>query len=101
MIVSAKDVITLSAEDLLKAVKVSGNLTGDHQDDTLAFYIDEVKEYLRSAGVERAVIDSTLAKGCISRGVFDLWMAEGGGAKFSEAFYQRAIQLERIEVQSE
>lgn len=98
MIVSAKDIVTLSATDLLKAVKVSGNLTGDHQDETLAFYIEDVKEYLRSAGVETAVIDSTLAKGCISRGVFDLWLASGGEAKFSEAFYQRAIQLERIEV---
>lgn len=98
MILSVGDITKLSTSELLKAVKVSGNITGDHQNDTLTFYIDEVKEYLKSAGVETAVIDSTLAKGCISRGVFDLWMATGGEAKFSEAFFQRAEQLRRIEV---
>lgn len=98
MILSGGDITKLSAPELLKAVKVSGNITGDHQNDTLTFYIDEVKGYMKSAGVETAVIDSTLAKGCISRGVFDLWMATGGEAKFSEAFFQRVEQLRGIEV---
>ena len=86
--------------DLLKSVKDSLNISGTQFDTTLQTYIDEVKEYLKSAGVLAAVVDSTLAVGCISRGVADLWNYGNGDTKFSEYFYQRAIQLTTIKAEA-
>lgn len=83
---------------LLEAFKESANITGTQFDKTLQRYIDEVKAYLESAGVLPAVVGSTLAVGCISRGVADLWNYGNGDTKLSEYFYQRAEQLRGIEV---
>lgn len=87
--------------DLLAAVKNSLNISGTQFDTTLQLYIDEVKEYLKSAGVKNSaecdVLGSTLAVGCISRGVADLWNYGNGDTKLSEYFYQRAEQLRSID----
>lgn len=83
---------------LLEAFKESANITGAQFDKTLQRYIDEVKAFLTSAGVSPAVVGSTLAVGCISRGVADLWNYGNGDTKLSEYFYQRAEQLRGIEV---
>lgn len=88
----------IDATDLLVAVKNSLNINGVHFDDALQLYIDEVKEYLRSAGVLSEVVGSTIAIGCISRGVADLWNYGNGDTKLSDYFYQRAEQLRGIEV---
>lgn len=90
-----------TAEELLADVKESLNITGNQFDNTLKLYIDEVKEYLIGAGISEKVIGSTLAVGCISRGVSDLWNYGNGDTKLSEYFYQRAIQLQRVEVSNE
>lgn len=90
----------INAEELLMAVKSVLNITGIQFDITLQFYIDEVKGYLTSAGVSADVLGSTLAVGCISRGVADLWNYGNGDTKLSEYFYQRAEQLRGIEVLS-
>ena len=84
--------------DLLEKVKGSLNVSGEHFDTTLQFYIDEVKAYLASAGVRADVLSSTLAVGCIARGVADLWNYGNGDTKLSEYFYQRAEQLRSVEV---
>ena len=84
--------------ELLTAVKSVLNITGVQFDTTLQYYIDEVKGYLTSAGVNAGVLRSTLAVGCISRGVADLWNYGNGDTKLSEYFYQRAEQLRGIEV---
>lgn len=88
----------IKTAELLAVVKSSLNINGSQFDITLQFYIDEVKEYLRSAGVLSVVIGSTLAVGCIARGVADLWNYGNGDTKLSEYFYQRAEQLRGIEV---
>ena len=83
----------IAADELLAAVKSVLNITGAQFDTTLQYYIDEVKGYLTSAGVSADVLGSTLAVGCISRGVADLWNYGNGDTKLSEYFYQRADQL--------
>ena len=88
----------ITDEELLTAVKQSLNISGEHFDNTLKLVIDEVKSYLTSAGVLDEVLGSTLAVGCISRGVADLWNYGNGDTKLSEYFYQRAAQLRCIEV---
>ena len=84
--------------ELLAAIKNTLNISGAHFDVTLRMYIDEVKAYLASAGVLADVLGSTLAVGCISRGVSDLWNYGNGDTKLSEYFYQRAAQLRCVEV---
>ena len=79
--------------ELLEKVKVSLGITGNYQNDTLQLYIDEVKEYLRSAGVAENVLRSTTSVGIIIRGVADLWNYGTGNTQLSEYFYQRAKQL--------
>lgn len=88
----------INAADLLTAVKNSLNISGTQFDTTLQLYIDEVKEYLKSAGVSTDVLGSTLAVGCIARGVSDLWNYGNGDTKLSEYFYQRADQLRFVKV---
>lgn len=79
--------------ELLKKVKIGLGITGEYQDETLQIYIDEVKAFMRSAGVLQTVIDSPEAVGVIMRGVADLWRLDSGSATLSEYFVQRVIQL--------
>ena len=97
---TVESLTSVSAAELLSAVKQSLNITGEQFDDTLQMYIDEVKLYLISAGVLAEVADSTLAVGCISRGVSDLWNYGNGDTKLSEYFYQRAEQLRGVVVKN-
>lgn len=90
----------ITAADLLTAVKNSLNISGEQFDTTLQLHIDEVKEYLKSAGVLPDVVESTLSVGCISRGVADLWNYGNGDTKLSEYFYQRAIQLTAVRTEA-
>ena len=88
----------ITDEELLSKVKQSLNIAGDQFDATLQLYIDEVKAYLAGAGVRTDVLGSTLAVGCIARGVADMWNYGNGDTKLSEYFYQRAEQLRSVEV---
>lgn len=83
----------MTDEELLNAVKSGLGITGTYQDETLLLYIDEVKNYLDDAGVSSEIISSSASVGVIIRGVSDLWNYGMGTAKFSEYFYERAIQL--------
>ena len=81
--------------ELLNKVKIGlfGSASGNWRDEILQVYIDEVKAFMLDAGVPKAVIDSEASVGCILIGVNDLWNYSSGGAKFSEYFRQRVIQL--------
>lgn len=84
--------------ELLSLVKISGNVVGEYQDGAIQFHIDEVKEYMKSAGVPSEVIGSTLAKGCIARGVWDSWNPVPGQIKYSDMFYERVEHLRNVQV---
>ncbi len=79
--------------ELLTKLKSGLGITGTYQDDTLQVYIDEVKSFMESAGVNQSVIESEAAVGCIIRGVADLWNYGSGSANLSPYFVQRLIQL--------
>lgn len=79
--------------ELLEKIKRGLGITGTYQDATLQMYIDEVKSYLLSAGVESDIVNGSTAVGVIARGVSDLWNYGSGTANLSEYFYQRAAQL--------
>jgi hypothetical protein len=95
---TVESLTTIAEAELLSKVKQSLNIMGEQFDTTLQLYIDEVKMYLMSAGVSSAVVGSTLAVGCIARGVADMWNYGNGDTKLSEYFYQRAEQLRNVEV---
>lgn len=95
---TVKSLTPITDADMLVKVKQSLNIMGEQFDATLQLYIDEVKGFLASAGVRENVLGSTLAVGCISRGVADLWNYGNGDTKLSEYFYQRAAQLRSVEV---
>lgn len=75
---------------ILDKVKSALGITGSYQDNTIIVYIDEVTEYLKSAGVDDKLLNSESISGVIARGVSDLWNGEG---RFSPYFYERVIQL--------
>lgn len=83
----------MTEKELLAKIKTGLGITGDYQDEALLFYIDEVKNFMRLAGVPSTVVDSSEAVGVISRGVADLWNYGSGSVKLSEYFTQRVIQL--------
>ncbi len=79
--------------EILKSVKNALGITGDFQDATLTIYINEVKLFMKDAGVNIETLSSTASVGCIARGVADLWNYGGAEGKLSEYFMQRATQL--------
>ena len=78
---------------VLESVKKALGITGEYQDATLTIYIDEVKAYMKDAGVPDEVINSSVSAGVIARGVTDLWNYNGGACMLSDYFYQRVSQL--------
>jgi hypothetical protein len=74
---------------MLASVKAALGITGDYLDTTLTTYIDEVKAFLRDAGVN----ENQITPGIVSRGVTDLWNYGSGDGKLSTYFMQRATQL--------
>ncbi len=91
----------ITDEALLAEVKKAVGNTGTYQDDTIQFYINDVKVDLLSAGVRADVVNSTLAVGCIARGVTDMWLPVAGAAKYSETFFQKADALRGVKVVGE
>lgn len=83
----------MTEQELLTKIKSALGITGEYQDEALQFYIDEVKGFMRSAGVSEEVLNGSEAVGCIMRGVADLWNYGSGSVKLSEYFIQRVIQL--------
>lgn len=83
--------------ELLTKIKNGLGITGDFQDATLTVYVEEVKAFMKSAGVAKSVIDSSASVGCIMRGVADLWNYGSGSAKLSDYFKMRVLQLRRTD----
>lgn len=99
---TVKSLKPITNPELLMQVKVNLNINGTQFDNQLTNYIEDVKGYLKSAGVSSTsdcdVVGSTLAVGVISRGVADLWNYGNGDTQLSPYFYERADQLRYIEV---
>lgn len=83
--------------ELLRLVKIAlfGSDSDAYPSDTLLVYIDEAVEWMLSAGVPEAVIETDKINGCVVRGVSDLWNYGQGNAELSPYFHQRVIQLRR------
>lgn len=91
----------MDIDTLLTKVKTALLLEGDYHNDMLRVYINEVLNYMRSAGVPEDVLQSERVIGAVARGVTDLWNFGSGNGKLSEYFYQRVIQLVRWGVDGE
>lgn len=89
----------MTDELLLTKIKNGLGITGTFQDATLTVYVNEVKAFMKSAGVSQNVIDSELSVGCIMRGVADLWNYGSGNATLSDYFKKRLIQLKSVVIQ--
>ena len=81
--------------ELLDRVKVGlfGSAAGEWRDEMLTVYINEVKDFMKRAGVSDATLNSEASVGCIMLGVNDLWNYSSGGVELSAYFKQRVIQL--------
>lgn len=85
--------------ELLAKVKHGLGITGDFQDETLMLYIEDVKSFMKSAGIKEAVLNNEVSVGCIMRGVADLWNYGSGNATLSDYFKMRLIQLKAEQVE--
>lgn len=83
----------MTETELLLKVKTALGISGDFHDETLQIYIDSVKEFMHSSGVDEAVINSSVSVGCIIAGVNDLYNYSSGEVKFSDFTIKRIIQL--------
>lgn len=79
--------------ELLTKIKNGLGITGTFQDATLTVYVNEVKAFMKSAGIADNVISSEVSVGCIMRGVADLWNYGSGNATLSDYFRMRLLQL--------
>lgn len=87
--------------ELLTKIKKGLGITGNYQDNTLQVYIDDVKAFMLGAGVDKNVVNSPAAVGCIMRGVADLWNYGSGNATLSDYFRMRLIQLKAETVEDD
>lgn len=87
--------------NILTSVKNALGVTGTYQDNTLNVYINDIKDYLLSAGVPSEQVDSEVSAGVISRGVADIWNYGSGDGKLSSYFYERVIQLSLVATPAE
>lgn len=76
---------------ILTGVKNALGITGTYMDETINVYIEEVTDYMSSAGVTDSIIIASV--GVIARGVNDLWNNSAGNGKLSPYFYDRVTQL--------
>lgn len=83
----------MTKDEQLEKVKEALSITGNFQDKALMIYLEEVRDYLEGAGVNKSILDSEQAIGILSRGASDLWNYGSGNAALSPYFYERAIQL--------
>lgn len=83
----------MTDSELLAKVKSGLGVSGTYQDETLQIYIDEVKEFMKNAGVAPSTIDGSESVGVIIRGVADLWNYGAGSTELSQYFLQRVTQL--------
>lgn len=96
MTVESLEIITDA--ELLEKVKSGINLNGnDYQNETISVWINEVKQDLLFAGVSADVLSSTLAVGCITRGVDDRWLSHL--PDYSDFFHKGAERLRNIKVE--
>lgn len=77
--------------ELLTKIKNGLGITGGFQDDTIQVFIDDTKEFMRSAGIKESVLTSSASVGCILQGVTDKWVEKRND--YSPGFYKRVIQL--------
>lgn len=84
--------------DLLKEVKSAIGMKGNnYNDDAIKICIADVKLYLSRAGVRADVLGSTLAVGCIARGVDDKWASHR--ENYSDMFHAGADTLRDVKVE--
>lgn len=83
----------MNVDTLLSKVKIALLIEGDYHNEMLKIYIDEVLNYMRSAGVPEDTMQTDKIIGAVARGVTDLWNFGAGNGKLSEYFYQRVVQL--------
>lgn len=83
----------MTEAELLNQIKIRLGITGNYHDNLLTGYANDVKMFMKDSGVSESVINDSASVGVISRGVSDLWNYGAGDGKFSEAFFQRLIQL--------
>lgn len=81
--------------ELLIECKVGLNIQPESTafDGVLTQKLLVVKSYMKRAGVVDEKMIDDIAVGILVMGVTDLWNAEGGGVKFSPAFYTLLGQL--------
>ena len=72
--------------------KESQSTTGVYHDTLLMDYINEMKSYLRAAGVNEDVVNSPDAVVTIFQGVADLWNDGTGDGNLSDYFLKRVAQ---------
>lgn len=88
--------MTTVETSLVNEIKKRLNMTGSYHDETLLAYANDTKNFLKNAGVSETILNSDVSIGVISQGVTDLWNFGAGSGKFSETFFQRAIQLSMV-----
>lgn len=74
---------------LLEEIKNRMLISGDFHNALILSYIEDIKQYMISAGVDETIVNSKKSIGCIARGVNDLFNQN----EFSDFFKQRIIQL--------
>ena len=95
---TVKSLTPITDAELLKEVKAAIGMKGNnYNDDAIRLSIADVKLYLSRAGVRADVLGSTLAVGCIARGVDDKWVSHRDN--YSEMFHAGADTLRDVKVE--
>ncbi len=83
----------MKREEQIKAVCNMLSMSEKYDGEKIGYFVDEVKQYMLSAGVPLLLANDRRAIGCIARGVSDLYTYDNGTASLSPYFKERVVQL--------
>ena len=87
----------MTKQEVLQEIKSALGNIPSYQDKTITPYMNDVIEYMKSAGVPKHLLDDKnidpKCVGCIIRGVADTWNYGNGDTQLSEYFKSRVFQL--------
>ncbi len=84
----------MTTTEQITKIKQAVGIAEGIPDATIEIWLDEVKDFMRNAGVPEHVINANTTVGLLARGVSDIWnYGDSDKLGFSKVFEQRVVQL--------
>ena len=84
----------MTTSEQIAKIKLAVGIAEGIPDATIEVWLNDVKDFMRNAGVPEHVINADTTVGLLARGVSDIWnYGDSEKLGFSKVFEQRVVQL--------